>query len=77
MTAATAATGVTRIVADRHYASDVVVGAAIGFAGGYGLPWLLHYRTAGEGAGPEARRVVFVPFGGAGSVGIGVAGLLW
>jgi membrane-associated phospholipid phosphatase len=77
MTAATAATGVTRIVADRHYASDVVVGAAIGFAGGYGLPWLLHYRTAGEGAGPEARRVVLVPFGGAGSVGIGVAGLLW
>lgn len=44
-------TGVLRLVADRHYASDVVVGAILGFGVGYGLPWLLHYRhgaPAGE-----------------------------
>ena len=38
------ATGVFRIVGDRHYASDVIVGAVIGFAIGYLYPWLLHYR---------------------------------
>jgi membrane-associated phospholipid phosphatase len=37
------ADGVLRIMGDRHYASDVLTGAAIGFSFGYGLPWLLHY----------------------------------
>lgn len=36
--------GVFRLLGDRHYVSDVVVGAGIGFAIGYGLPSLLHYR---------------------------------
>ena len=54
MGAATAATAITRIVADRHYFSDGLIGAAIGFATGYGLPWLLHYRAglAPEGTPP-------------------------
>jgi membrane-associated phospholipid phosphatase len=38
------ATGVFRIVGDRHYATDVLFGAAIGFSLGYIYPWLLHYR---------------------------------
>jgi membrane-associated phospholipid phosphatase len=76
MSVATLATGVTRIVADRHYASDVVVGAGIGFVGGYGLPWLLHYRRAPERNAPEAPRVFIAPFGGAGSVGVSIAGIL-
>jgi membrane-associated phospholipid phosphatase len=38
-----AATGTLRVVGDRHYATDVWAGAAIGFAVGYGLPTLLHY----------------------------------
>ncbi|MEO8876476.1 MAG: phosphatase PAP2 family protein, partial [Polyangiaceae bacterium] len=37
------ATGIGRIVADRHYASDVVVGWGFGFASGYVLPSILHY----------------------------------
>jgi membrane-associated phospholipid phosphatase len=38
------ATGLFRIIGDRHYATDVLVGAAIGFSIGYIYPWLLHYR---------------------------------
>jgi membrane-associated phospholipid phosphatase len=35
--------GVLRIVGDRHYATDVLAGAAIGFGFGFGMPTLLHY----------------------------------
>lgn len=38
------ATGLFRVVGDRHYTSDVLVGAAIGFSIGYIYPWLMHYR---------------------------------
>ena len=37
------ATGWFRIASDNHWASDVAVGYAVGFASGYGLPWLLHF----------------------------------
>jgi membrane-associated phospholipid phosphatase len=37
------ADGVFRVMGDRHYATDVIAGGAIGFAFGYGLPVLLHY----------------------------------
>jgi membrane-associated phospholipid phosphatase len=48
-----ATTGVTRIVADRHWASDVVLGWGLGAVSGYVLPSLLHYgfghgRTVGQ-----------------------------
>lgn len=38
------AVGILRIVADKHWASDVLVGHLIGGSVGFGLPWLLHYR---------------------------------
>ena len=38
--------GVLRMMGDRHYLSDALAGAAIGFAFGYGTPWLLHYRPS-------------------------------
>jgi membrane-associated phospholipid phosphatase len=47
-----AATGSLRVVGDRHYVSDVVAGAVLGFGVGFGLPLLLHYRP---GAGEPAR----------------------
>ncbi len=37
-----------RLVADRHYASDIIVGAAIGLGLGWLVPWLLHYNEDGE-----------------------------
>ena len=36
-------TGVLRMVADRHYASDVLTGTFVGLFSGYVLPSLLHY----------------------------------
>jgi len=35
---------ILRVSAERHYFSDVVVGAGIGLGVGWLLPWLLHYR---------------------------------
>jgi membrane-associated phospholipid phosphatase len=45
-----AATASLRVVGDRHYSSDVIAGAMLGFAIGYGMPTLLYYRG---GAAPE------------------------
>ncbi len=39
------ATGVLRIASDQHWASDVIAGHLIGFATGYGLPALFHFRA--------------------------------
>lgn len=46
--AAATTTGAMRIVADRHYITDVLVGAAFGTAAGVTLPWLLHYRGGAD-----------------------------
>lgn len=59
-----AATGASRILADQHYLSDVLVGAATGSAIGWLIPWL-HY-AAGErprASGPDDVRMTVVPFG--------------
>jgi membrane-associated phospholipid phosphatase len=45
------ADGVLRIMGDRHYATDVLAGAAIGFTAGYALPLVLHYATGGASGG--------------------------
>jgi membrane-associated phospholipid phosphatase len=39
------ATAVLRIAADEHYATDVLVGSAVGLLAGYVLPKLLFYRN--------------------------------
>jgi len=60
--AGAAATGWLRMAADRHWASDVAVGAVAGTLAGVGLPLWLHARRGGVGAG----RVAAIPFGLAG-----------
>jgi membrane-associated phospholipid phosphatase len=52
---AAAATGWLRIAGDRHYLSDVLTGAAVGSAVGFGLPWLLHYRGASAPSPADSR----------------------
>jgi membrane-associated phospholipid phosphatase len=47
--AAATVTGGLRIVADKHYASDVLAGAAVGLASGWLLPKLLHYTSWSSG----------------------------
>jgi membrane-associated phospholipid phosphatase len=44
------ATGLFRVIGDRHYVTDVLVGAAIGLGIGYVYPWLFHYRNSVEPA---------------------------
>lgn len=41
-------TGTTRLMADRHYATDVTLGLGIGFGIGYAVPVLLHYSRTNE-----------------------------
>jgi membrane-associated phospholipid phosphatase len=49
------ATGMLRVVADKHYTSDILAGALIGAASGGLLPWLLHFRSpAAPAPAPEA-----------------------
>lgn len=59
-----ATTGYLRIAGDKHYLSDVLVGAAVGTAAGVALPRLLHPREAGGevARGPSAR-VTALPLG--------------
>ncbi|RYE83573.1 MAG: phosphatase PAP2 family protein [Myxococcales bacterium] len=44
MYTAAAATATLRVVGDKHYASDVIVGSAVGAAMGFAVPYFLHYR---------------------------------
>ena len=45
-----ASTGTLRVLGDRHYATDVWVGAIVGFAVGYGVPTLFHYGKVDKDA---------------------------
>jgi membrane-associated phospholipid phosphatase len=51
-----------RVAADQHYLSDVLTGAAVGSAIGFGLPWALHYREPPPRSGPaKGPRVTLLP----------------
>jgi membrane-associated phospholipid phosphatase len=52
-----AATGYLRIAGDKHYLTDVLVGAAVGTGLGIAIPRLLHPREAGDPA-PGAARIL-------------------
>ena len=64
---AAATVGSMRVVSDQHFATDVLVGAALGTFSGLGLPYFLHYG-AGSRAAPEPGGVSIgvapAPFGG-------------
>jgi membrane-associated phospholipid phosphatase len=73
--AVAATTATFRVVADVHYASDVLLGATVGTLVGFGVP-LLHYRDFGGTSRRAASRthdvrVSLVPAPG----GIGLAGV--
>jgi membrane-associated phospholipid phosphatase len=54
-----ATTGYLRIAADRHYLTDVLVGAATGLAAGIALPRLMHPREEAGGGGVSLSVVPF------------------
>jgi membrane-associated phospholipid phosphatase len=74
LSAATVATGVARIVADRHFATDMLIGAAIGYGSGYGLPWALHYRY-GRALDGERPAVSVLPLAGPSTLGLSLVGV--
>jgi membrane-associated phospholipid phosphatase len=51
-----AATGLFRMKSARHYATDVLGGAVVGFGAGYLLPKLLHYTNDGSNSESETVR---------------------
>jgi membrane-associated phospholipid phosphatase len=63
-----AATGYLRMAADKHYLSDVLVGAVAGSAFGVGVPVLLHARVGRLQLGSVDMRVTPTPNG------VGLAG---
>lgn len=65
-----AATGLFRIVADAHYATDVLAGAGVGWFYGYVMPKLLHYRAPSR---VFAWAPSFAPTAGGGFVTVGRA----
>jgi membrane-associated phospholipid phosphatase len=49
--------GVQRIIADRHYVSDVIVGAILGLGAGVGLPLAAHYQPKKTAAGKQSSAI--------------------
>ena len=78
MIGASLTTGVARVVADRHWASDVILGWGVGALSGYVLPSLLHYGfSSGRPLGEIAigsLHAVPVPQAYAGGAGMGLVG---
>jgi membrane-associated phospholipid phosphatase len=66
-----AATGTLRLLGDRHYATDVLTGALVGFGFGYGMPTVLHYGWPGRRS--SAMSASLSPMSG--GLGLRVAGV--
>jgi membrane-associated phospholipid phosphatase len=85
--AAASATAVLRVMSDRHYASDSLLGIGLGLASGWGLPEWLHYGARKEAAdeprgsggllptfGGDGWSAVIAPWAGGGSLGFALIG---
>ncbi len=76
--AAATTNGVLRIIADKHWSTDVLAGMAVGAATGYGMPWLLHYRYGRlepVGAAFLPKNTAIIPLVSDETFGLGLAGL--
>ncbi|MGB8221122.1 MAG: phosphatase PAP2 family protein [Polyangiales bacterium] len=69
-------TGVFRVVANRHWMSDVVTGAGVGLVAGWLMPWLMHYRHDLRKREQSRMRHLYylAPYGDGGSLGLSAAG---
>ena len=69
--------GALRIVADKHWTSDVLVGTGIGLLSGLGVPYLFHYSQPAEADAdldPAPVQVAVAPVLDRDSVGVGARG---
>jgi membrane-associated phospholipid phosphatase len=53
--------GYLRIAADKHYFTDVLVGAAMGSAFGFGVPYLFHNRVSQKDGQKSSRLTLALP----------------
>lgn len=60
-------TSALRVLGDRHYVSDILVGDLIGFGFGFGLPRLLHYAPSSSEARVTLQNGAFPGFSIAGA----------
>jgi membrane-associated phospholipid phosphatase len=67
--------GVLRLIADRHYLTDVIVGLAIGAGAGFALPMLLHYRKESAPVKSAALQWTVVPVASSDTLGLGAVGV--
>jgi hypothetical protein len=69
-------TGVFRIMANKHWATDVITGAGIGLFSGWLMPWLLHFRhdTSARHDGPLRALQYVSPYGSTDAFGLSAAG---
>jgi len=70
---AAAGVGTLRIVADRHWTSDVLVGATVGTLSGWLVPTVLRFRAPRGALASIVPSVVPIE----GGVALGVAGVVW
>ena len=72
--------GVLRIVGDRHHATDVLAGLAVGVLSGYVVPAWLHYgfslKASSRPGRPRVRWTAAPQPMGQGGVGVGLVGVL-
>jgi membrane-associated phospholipid phosphatase len=68
-----ATTGYLRIAADKHYLSDVMLGAIVGSAVGFVVPWL--HRPSADEAGPRLSGMTAGPLPSGGAL-VGFSGQL-
>lgn len=64
------ATGVLRIVADKHWASDVLVGTGVGLGTGLFVPWLVRRINGGDEPAVKAAPVFTPSFRGAAATAV-------
>ncbi len=67
---------VLRIVTDNHWATDIVAGGVLGFAFGWGVPFLMHLHPYGASRTDTGILLVPVPIAFDHGGGIGVTGML-
>ena len=69
-------TGLFRIMADKHWMTDVLGGAGVGLFSGWLMPWLLHFRHDQwtERNGRRTALRTLAPYGSRGAIGVQAAG---